>query len=626
MPANPCIERETVEEQRENLTFIGPSITVKKVLIASSPGSQKTSIAMLNAEPFLALGFAVYITTSTNSMVSFKKSITGRLFKQTFTIGPIPLRQGRPPPGYLAQSRNGERIFVTTHQGIFKIYNQEQPAVIIVDEVHKFTASVSKLYQQYEDLLRNKLHPSSRVILSSGSVMASKPVQMALILNLILNDSERFNIETFNETYIHGDIVGGEMILRAINKNDFMRRIKNRIAFYQGKSVAYPKVARTMVEVALKGKQRRMHERLTTEYLDIHSTAMLSGHLGPVKVWREKDSAEADLDEEKDNEGDDYENPSPTLINILRTSNALMNSQSGTHSYNIAAKMDYLNWLIKQPTFQFPCIIFSAYRSFGVEYVASMLRNEGYSELVYESGEVVTIKGRRDTSFLVLGGAGKKIDELVKATTETDIILVTTSTAIGFTVMNTRTEIFLEPNLNIGQTRQAEGRGVRFCSGVNRTVEVFYLYTNTYMDKIMELAIKSKRDISQQFGEMIWASALNCAKHREVNKETVRQIERDPEADVVCYNRDIPGDELRYQVPDNVEVIPKNFTEEQLTSMLQWIKHNIIYDYVRYVSLSGQKDACKRAANKMNTTMGIEDVVRVGNVVSGAGTITLHIE
>ena len=361
----------------------------KGLYVDFATGTGKTLTAVNVAESLLRAG------TAQNIRVITPKSLVGNFKKDVMKC----IGSNRVPSSYQIWSYDEFRL---------KSHKIPPHTLLMVDEVHNLRTASGKRVKA----ILSAAQKAERVLLLSATPFVNGISDISVPMRMILPKSMWVHFPTDQQT----------MVQRYEGRDtEYVRRMKNMIAYYHEDTGLKPKVVEHVKTVTLTKAQQRELKNVAEKKLSPALRKMLREALkkGNVDVLKRFNAF---------------------LTRTRQISNTLDPTTCQSKCEQVAKVLK------KGPK---PALVYSNFKAWGIEAVAYCLRNSGLRMVVF-TGQL----------------SKTKRDQIVKDynSGKIDVLLFTAAGAEGISLKATRQIHILEPHWNLGRIQQAMGRGVRLDS------------------------------------------------------------------------------------------------------------------------------------------------------------------
>lgn len=388
--------------------------------------------------------------------------------------------------------------------------------VLLVDEAHNMISEKGKHYRLlHKEVKRAK---GLRVVLLTATPIVDKPYEIALLMNLFLQEEMPTGKggSLFNAEFINQD--GRNPVITGTEK--FRQSIRGHISYYQGAPLeTFPRTATYLVKTVMSEHQRKVYQNVLAESGDLPTGYIdpdinNSFYLGLRKVsnitFPNRKMNEEGMASMKKSDWSipSMERLSPKFVKILNK----INRCSGT--------------VFVYSSFVVGCL--DMFARFLEHHGWKNYLNAGIGRLRYA---VWTGQQSQEEKNQTRVQFNRKSNERGR---EIKLILGSPAMKEGITLLRVRQVHLMEPYWNLNRIAQIIGRAVRFCShkDVNeeaRLVKVFiYLAIHPKIASpvdvmLMELAV-GKQKLNVQFERVMKEMAIDCRLFKNANKDLAHPI------------------------------------------------------------------------------------------------------
>lgn len=516
--------------------YINPKTPYKNLLVYHKIGSGKTCTAITIAESWKKKRKIVVVVPASlignfrdelRSQCADEDYITNKERKELKTLEP--------------ENKKYKEIIERTDKRIdknYEIYSYNKfiddvnkislkNKVLIIDEIQNLISTKGIYYKKLQKKIDNAPN-DLRIVLLSATPIFDKPIELALLINLLRPKEKIETGDKFLEKYIDCKKKGKKIICDAKNLDILKERMKGRISYFKGApDYVFPNYKIKYVKVNMKKFQYKSYKTV---------------------IQKEKKKSGIDMNNGRVfKEGQIKSLPNNFFIGSRIISNiAFPNKDVGSKGYEslTGKKMDIEN--LEKYSIKFYKIMIKIKNSQGKLYVYSNFKEYGgirtFQKILEHHGYKNYMKhGKGYKRYAVWSGDVKKNDrETIKNIYNDDdnisgnklkILLLTPSAKEGISLKEVRQIHILEPYWNMSRLKQIIGRGVRYCSHKRleekkRNVKV-YIYISTidnYEDDISvdqyikNLSIQKQRLIGQ-FELAMKQAAFDCKLLKKANDE-----------------------------------------------------------------------------------------------------------
>lgn len=439
-----------------------------------------------------------------------------------------------------AIDRFSKHFDIMSYQGFVKRYRNKDlklnNTLVIVDEVQNIVSETGDMYGVFMDAFQKM--KGSKLVCLSATPMFDKPVEIALLGNMLLTKEEydRFHLPTVPKDFA-----------RIVQENPRLLYLffKNKVSYFRGADPrAYPDKIEHRVDCVMSDFQRQVYFE-SIGHLDITNVEKVlqrafliaprqtsnmvlpNGNVGKLRA-KDVENGSFDLKKYSTKFHKCIQNIASSPGPVFVYSNFV--SSAGTDAFALVLSKLY------------------GYQPFDVNSNNSKTKNKGSVFGVFRANTP-----EYNTKLLKAYNSPENRDG-----SRVRVILGSPTMKEGISLLRTRQIHLLDPYWNRSRTEQIMGRGVRFCSHADlpedeRKVDVFHYY-----------AVPSQKDSGLSVDLRILQ--LSNDKIRKINlietilKETAIDCERfkgrNEPPELFCFNHDLVSDEERAQVLNR----PKNNT------------------------------------------------------------------
>jgi superfamily II DNA or RNA helicase len=483
----------------------------------------------------------------TCSAISLAASYSEQTRNKIVVVVPASLRENfmkelRGPCGAQMNHR-ANKFDLMSYQGFVKRYKEKtlklNNTMVIIDEVQNIISETGSMYKLFLEALQNM--ENSKLICLSATPMFDKPIEIALLGNLMLSREEyaRFRLPTEPPVFSR---------MMSANPMALYTFFKNRISHFRGADPrAYPRKTEHRVDCVMSSFQRQAYMESI-------------GHMDMRNLNKQIQRA--------------------FLISPRQVSNLVLPNGHIGKLRNIPADFDVKKHAIKfykciQKIRDSPGPVF-VYSNFvtvaGIEAFAAILSKvHGYSQVVPNTPHTSRLrygifranKPVENDKLLALYNSPQNRDgSIVK------VIIGSPTMKEGVTLLRTRQIHLLDPYWNRSRTEQVMGRGVRFCSHADlpasdRHVDVYHYYavpSPTALDvsvdlRILQLSNAKIRKINV-IETILKETAVDCPLFKERNEPPTLH----------CFSHNIVSDHERDRLLMEIPKDKKNSPKDQQNS------------------------------------------------------------
>lgn len=390
--------------------------------------------------------------------------------------------------------------------------------VVIIDEVQNI---VSTTGMRYKELIRRiDITSPKRLVLLSATPIFDNPVELALTVNLLKPEKERFptgNKGEFINRYLahkQGKLAFGpteEAVWYLNNEEELKNRLRGIISYFRG---ANPKAYPTKIEKTVKCQMSKFQAD---------------------RYWKTAEDVGQDIFKMKNN----FYIASRSASNIVYPNGMIGEDGYSVSNMNMftANKIGEYSCKLKETlnivkNTQGPIFIYSNFVKFsGVNQIVAMLKMNGFVD--YGSGlkgpKVAVFSGEESQTYrntvVREYNMTKNIDgSLVK------VIVGSPSIKEGVTLKRTRAVIMFDPYWNQSRMDQVIGRSVRYCSHADMPIadQIVNIYLLEAVDsnvteqqtidtQLYKLA-KKKYEINELLNTLLKEVAVDCTLFKNANQ------------------------------------------------------------------------------------------------------------
>ena len=503
--------------------YINPQTPYRGILVYHRIGAGKTCTAIKISEKFIGLR-KIYVVLPAALKGNFRSELRSLCTGNTFMTKDerMELSQLHPASDEYKNiiKKTDERIdkhyvILSYNKFIDSLSKKEisiKNSLLIIDEIHNMVSESGLYYRVLYDALNGDVGDLRTVIMSATPIY-DKPVELALTMNLLIDNKLPTGNEFINTFIEEIDGPNGSIDHRAINLDIISDRIKGYVSYFRGAPPhVFPKTTLHIVKCKMSDKQLKLYNKIIANEGNINidlndpipnnffiGSRMVSNFVFPNNKINEAGFASL---KDSDCRGDKLKELSPKYYKALRK-------------------------IIKTVGTVF---IYSNFKEFGgIRTFARMLEANGFTNYEYHG------QGRR--RFAIWSGdQDNAVKDEIKAIynnknnengSKIKIILGTPSAKEGVSFLRLQTIVLLEPYWNFSKNDQIIGRGSRFCSHKDveehrRVVQVYILLAThptireSIDQHIMEMAIK-KRKLNNEFENILKATAIDCELFANAN-------------------------------------------------------------------------------------------------------------
>ena len=510
--------------------FINPTTKNKGILVFHKIGSGKTCTAISIAEEWKKKRNIVVLLPA--SLVgNFRDELRTRCAEDNYLTNQE--RKALP----LLSIEDRKKIIKKSDERINKYYTilsyhkfvdskiSLKNTLLIVDEVQNMISESGKFYTKLKKTI-DKAPDDIRIVLLSATPMFDKPIEIALTLNL-LPLHNKFNLNTFNETFIKTTNNKGIIEYNFINQSLFKNYTQGFISYYSGMpDKSFPSYEIKFVKCKMESFQYKSYQTV--------------------------------LKKEAKKKVDILKLPNNFFIGSRIISNiAFPNSKPNANGFEswIGKALEKEN--LKKYSIKFYKIlknikksegkifIYSNFLGYGgIKSLITVLEYHGYVD--FKRYYKMDPKSRNKKKFFAIwsGDESQTYKEEIKYTfnqkdSPLHILLGSPAIKEGVSLKRVRQVHILEPYWNYARISQIIGRAIRYCSHADlprsqQHVDVFIylavrqneskyakkenLFDRMSIDRYIQYLSDSKKNLIEQFEHCLKESAIDCLLNKALNK------------------------------------------------------------------------------------------------------------
>lgn len=387
--------------------------------------------------------------------------------------------------------------------------------LLVIDEIHNMVSSTGSYYKILKQNIQNA-PDDTRIVIMSATPIFDKPVEIALTMNLLLDQNNQLPIgQEFTDTFIESVKTRKSIVYKTKNMDMFKNRIRGYISYYRGApphvfpgsklslvkvTMSDPQLALYKVILKKEGKNIRLDDYINT---DISNSFFIGTRMVSNIVYPNKKLKEVGFDslKPKDFELSKFETWSPKFVKILKKLKPNVTS-----------------------------FVYSNFKGYGgIKAFSEFLERQGWKNYklhgpgkkrfaIWSGDEKPEYKDQVKTIFNNINNVnGSKIR----------LVLGSPSIKEGVSLLRVQQVHIIEPYWNFSRMRQIMGRAIRFCSHKDmpleqQFVDVFiYLAVHPSLKRsidqyIIDMAL-NKEKINNSFEMALKESAIDCNLFKNAN-------------------------------------------------------------------------------------------------------------
>lgn len=387
--------------------------------------------------------------------------------------------------------------------------------LLIIDEVHNMISETGTYYELLHNTIVNA--PSSmRLVIMSATPLFDKPIEIALTMNLLIQDKKLPTGQEFVNTFMDIKYTNKGPEYHVKNMDLFKSLIKGYVSYFRGAPPhVFPRSEIILSKVKMSNKQNKLYRRILNK-------------------------------EAKFNKLQDYVNTDISnsfFIGTRMVSNfAYPNNKIGKEGYDSLVDSDFDLANIHDYSPKFTKILRRIKKCDGTVFVYSNFKEYGGIKtfvrlLEHHNFKNYESNGSGPKRFAIWSGDQQiSIKEEIKAVfnnvnnidgSQIKIILGSPSIKEGVSLLRVQEVHIMEPYWNFSRLNQVIGRAIRFCSHkdvpYDKQFVKVYIYLATHpkikvsIDQyIMKMAIQ-KQYVNGQFEKALKEAAIDCELFKNAN-------------------------------------------------------------------------------------------------------------